>query len=188
VERAGTHSIRDSQASVSRRSASLQTDRSSMPARGAASSTTRRVGNTPRIVDDVRRASNEPPPSLEPRCHNWGVTAPTQCAAKLRDGRTCRSVTHSRRPLGIPHATRSRTRAGYGLERRACEETKRPRANSRRRGIRAARDPITCLRSPIRGPTRPRRYRRGGSRDDPSRSARGCDEHEPAVVGDVHLS
>jgi hypothetical protein len=37
-------------------------------------------------------ASNEPPPSLEPRCHNWGVTAPTQCAAKLRDGRTCRSV------------------------------------------------------------------------------------------------
>jgi hypothetical protein len=91
------------------------------------------------------------------------------------------------RPLRTPRAARRRTRTGDSCQRRSREEAKRSPASSGESRVEASRARIAPLRSPIIGAPRTRTHccRRG--RDDPSRSSRGCHEHDEGVVGDLQL-
>ena len=92
--------------------------------------------------------------------------------------------------LRAPRAARRRTRTGDGRQRRSHKEEKCSRANPRSGRDRTTRTHITHVRSSIGGSPRTRAHSRRGSRDDPPRPARGCDQHNqsrgrPAVAPSV---
>jgi hypothetical protein len=82
------------------------------------------------------------------RCHTFNISlAPDLCAAKLRDGSTCRSVSVTGDLCEASRPTRRRTRTGDGRQRQSHEDTKSSSENHRGRPDRAARAHTTHVRS-----------------------------------------